>query len=197
MHRIHFTIRRISTADLPTILDAVTETWRIATDAELLNLGLQRIDGDVFSCVEQVRRNPETQEWEPVGHAPVGELLAHGDQRYTKLPDDVKARVLRAEVIAGAEDGLSAVEIAETNLSDQAAAIAEFVGEISGGPLVDLSSPDAAAEEARRLASIPESGVVRKTIPMADVDEGVQIVEATDLIPHGWSGERVSTSRRP
>ena len=189
MHRIHHTLRRIVDADLPKIRDAETGELRQATDDELLNAGLVPVGAGIYSCVEQVRRDPETEEWSSFGHAPVGELLAHGEQRFSQLPDAVKADVLHADVIRAADPEGNAVLITMSAIAEQTEAIEQYVGLVDDAPLVDLTTDAAIASEAQRLASIPDSGVVRASIPMADVDEDVQVVAAANLPPHSWAGE--------
>lgn len=117
MHAIHYTIRRIAAADLPTVRDGGPEstTHRPATDQELLNVGLHRLDGDLFSCVEQYR-GPHSEAFEPHGYVSTGELLTHGHDRYRELPDAIKHRVLRARVTRGAETLL--VPMAEVAATD-------------------------------------------------------------------------------
>lgn len=184
MHRIHYTLRAIAQDDLPKIQDMITGEERVASTAELLNMGIVSVADGIYSCAEQVRQDPETETWASLGPALLGQLLAHGDQRYDRLPEDVRGRVLRARVIADVTGESSALDLAVANVVEQTAAIEEYVGE---GFTVELS----VEEEAARLAAMPGNTIERITIPMADVDEDAHVVEATDLAPQAWAGERI------
>lgn len=212
MHSIHFTIRQIADADLPTVRDLETDATRPANDAELLNLGIQHLHDDVYSCVEQYRRDDDTLEWEAHGHEHAGadeipalsrdnpdfdmsawieeQSIAHGRDRYRTLPVGVRDKVLLARIIRSAIDGSTATELTTASLTAQEKALADNVGMVDGAPLVDLWTPDAGVAEAQRLAQLPDTGLERTSIPMVMVDETVDIIEENGLEPHRWAGER-------
>lgn len=90
MHQIKTSIRRILPGDLP------------STDPqELLNRGIFPLGNDLYSCIHQEVRDPDSLEWVPIeGQALPGEVLSEGTvhERHAKLPADLRAQVLRASV---------------------------------------------------------------------------------------------------
>lgn len=202
MHQVIHTIRRIATADLPKARDLETGgDERPMTPSEMLNVGIQHVADDLYSCVEQQRRDPATLEWKHDGPELPGQTLSAGDveARYRALPAADRRKVLRARVIRS-DGAKSAAELASENVLEQAAMIEEHVGEIETTegtrPLVDFDADDPVVEEALRLSRIPGSGIELHTVTMADVDGPGDVVEATNLIPHSWAGERLPPGGR-
>lgn len=189
MHRINTSIRRIAAADLPTITP-IGEPTRPMNAQELLNTGIQHLSGDFYSCISQDERDDETLEWRPKdGQALPGAVVTQGvlQERYAKLPADVKGKILRASVIrsslGNADDLASAVLI-------QAAEAAEAaVGPVRDGePLIDVADARLVLSEAQRQLGIEGSGFSRTAVQMDAVAVG-DVIEAEDIIPHSWAGE--------
>jgi hypothetical protein len=198
MHRITPTIRRIADAELPQVRDAGSGELRPATDQELLDRGIVHLKDDLYSCVEQQLRDDETLEWSHVGDPLPGQVVTAGDvkERHAKLPADVRGKVLRAQVIRSTDPAVKVLELVEVNLLEQQAAIEAAVGDIlvpdaEPRPLVDFEQPAMILEEAQRLAAMPDNGIERVTVAMADVAGDADVVEVENLIPHAWAGERV------
>lgn len=191
MHQINYTIRQIVEGDLPMVRDSDTDEDRPATDQELLNFGMQHLHDDIYSCVEQYRRDENTLEWNAHGVAPVGAVVVHGPDRYSLLPTGVRGKVMLARVVRSSVDGETPLAIAQANLAEQSNALAENVGPVDGAPLVDLLSDDAAIEEASRLARIRDTGLELAMVPMVVVDPSAHVVEADGIEPHRWAGERL------
>lgn len=189
MHRVLYSIRTVAPSELPTITD-IDGSTRPMTDAELLQIDVHHLHDDVYSCADQERRDPETLEWSVVGVQSPGVAITEGTlrQRHAQLPADVAPKVFRAQVIRSADPAAPAAVVAQANLTEAVAALAEYVGDVDGGPLLDLSGPAAVLEEAQRLVQIPDNGIDRHTVPMIAVDSG-DVVEADRLIPHSWHGE--------
>lgn len=188
MHRIETSIRRIAAADLPTITPIGGAT-RPMNDAELLNMGIQHLSADYYSCIEQHVRDDETLTWAPKeGQALPGTVVSEGllQERHDKLPADVRAKVMKASVIrstlGNADDLVSAV------LLEAAGAAEKAVGMVEGAPLIDVADPEMLLGEAQRQLSIPDSGFTRGTVTMDDMAAG-DVIEAENLIPHSWAGE--------
>jgi len=97
MHKVHFTYRRITSAQLPTVTD-LDGTVRPATDAELLNMGIHRVAPGLYSCVHQEQRQPSGS-WAVVGDPHTGEELSRGllPQRHATLPNHVRAQLMGAD----------------------------------------------------------------------------------------------------
>lgn len=183
MHRILYGYRRIDPDQLPTVRDVETGDLRPMTDGELLNIGLQRIDGDLFAFCEQERREVVDGDkvWMSVGTPLPGTIVTAGDvrERHERLPDSARARVMRAHVYRATDRRRSARALADAEVAKR------------GQPAESPTERRAARlAEARRLAADAESGVVRVTVPMGDVDADEDIVEAEDVIPHMWAGEQ-------
>jgi hypothetical protein len=189
VHKVSYSIRRIVPGELPTARE-LDGTPRPMTTEELLNAGIQHLEGELYSCVDQYRRDPDTLAWSAEGPESPGEVITEGPlrDRHARLPADVRAQVLRAQVIRSADPEAPARALVETTLVEVAAALAEYVGDVAGAPLVDLAGPAAVLEEAQRLVEIPDNGIERTVVPMATVDAG-DVVEADGLIPHTWQGE--------
>lgn len=189
MHRIVYELRTIAASDLPTVIDRGGGP-RIATEEELRNLGLVHLSGDVYECVRQERRDPETLAWSTHGPDLPGVVIAAGSQRerYASVPAEHAADVFRAQVIRSDDPETPAAVAVAENLAEVAATLAEYVGDVDGAPLVDVDSTAATLAEAQRLVEIPGNGIERVTVPMAQVDAG-DVIEAEDLIPHRWQGE--------
>jgi hypothetical protein len=195
MHRIIHTLRQIAAADLPTVtsLDGTTRTM---TAGELLNVGIVHLHDDVYDCVEQHRSDDDeaaatgVRTWAPHGEPLPGTPISAGShrERYARVPAEHAPKVFRAQVIRSADPAAPAATIVTANLTEVATAIAEYVGDVSGAPLVDLSGPAAVLKEAQRLVQIPDNGIDRHVVPMATVDPG-DVVEADRIIPHRWHGE--------
>ena len=62
--------------------------------------------------------------------------------------------------------------------------------------LVDFDAIDPIVEEALRLARIPDNGIELHNVTMEDVDAAGDVVEARNLIPHSWAGERLPPGGR-
>lgn len=189
MHEIRYSIRQIAPAELPTGIDP-DGTARALTEGELLNLGLVHLHDDLYSCVDQYRRDPETLAWSVEGPESPGVVVSQGSlrERHARLPADVAPAVLRAQVIRSADPLAPAAAQVGANLAEVAAALAQYVGDVDGRPLVALDGPVAALEEAQRLVALPDNGIDRHVVPMAVVDAG-DVVEADGLVPHRWHGE--------
>lgn len=188
MHEVRRSIRRIAPSELPTVPgDGAT---RPMTDAELLNVGIAPLGDDLYSCVDQYRRDPETFAWTAEGPESPGVVIAEGSlaDRHARLPAEVAVQVLRAQVIRSDDPATPADATVETNLAEAAAALALNVGDVNGAPLVDLSGPAAVLEEAQRLVEIPGNGIERHLVSMAEVAAG-DVLEADRIIPHAWAGE--------
>jgi hypothetical protein len=80
VHRVIYSIQRITPAQLPTVRDR-DGTARAATDQELLDRGLVHLHSDVYSCVHQERRDPDTLVWAVHDHVHPGTVLAEGSHR--------------------------------------------------------------------------------------------------------------------
>jgi hypothetical protein len=82
MHRIQYAIRQIPADEVPTIPTALDDpTPRPMTAGELLNVGIVHLHDDVYSCVHQERRDPDTLVWAVHDHAHPGTVLAEGSHR--------------------------------------------------------------------------------------------------------------------
>lgn len=194
MHRVEYQIRRIADSELP-IVRYVDGTERTASRAELLNMGIEHLHDDVYSCVEQHESRVENDStgrpqrvW--ASRAPLpGSVVAAGDlrSRHARLPADVRPKVLRSEVFRGTAD--NALLLVATNLNEQLDAIAEYVGATTE-PLLDPTDPETVLNEARRVAALSGNDVRRERVPMAVVDDTADIVESEGHIPHAWAGER-------
>jgi hypothetical protein len=188
MHQVKTSYRRIPPTDLPTVTP-IGEAARPMNDQELLNAGIVHISGDIYSCIHQEERDEDTLEWRPKdGQSLPGTVITEGvlADRHAKLPSDVRSQVMRAQIIRSKTG--SAKAAVSTNLAELSAVLANTVGLIDGAPLVDTTSQDAQLEEAQRLIGVPDSGLEREFVSMADVVDG-DIVEADSLIPHSWAGE--------
>jgi hypothetical protein len=130
----------------------------------------------------------------------LGSVLAHGDvrERHAMLPAMVRQQVLRADVLRAADSTTTVHDIVDAALVEQMAILEEFVGSVERDvapdvteltPLVDLETPSAAVSEARRLAQLPDGGIVRVRVPMAEVDLATELVDVDGIIPHRWAGE--------
>jgi hypothetical protein len=189
MHQIKTSIRQIASADLPTVTP-IGEATRPMNDQELLNAGIQHISGDLYSCIHQEERDPETLAWAPKdGRSLPGTVVSEGflQERHDKLPAGVRSQVMRARVIRST-GSLSAKDTTASSLAEVGAVLESSVGLVDGAPLVDTTSQEAQLAEAQRLAAIPDSGLERELVAMADVSAG-DMVEAEGLIPHSWAGE--------
>ena len=174
MHRVTTSIRRIDPAEMAGI-----------SDQELLNRGLVPLGNDLYSCITQEERDPDSLAWQPKdGQTLPGTVIRQGllEERHAKLPTAIKPLVMRARIL---KDGK---RLASESLAALAAELLESVGSVEGAPLIDTESPEAIAAEARRLAEVPGSGVSRGLVPMADVTQD-DLTEAEGLIPHSWAGE--------
>jgi hypothetical protein len=189
MHRVTYCIREILAAELPTITD-VEGITRPATEAELLNLGVHSLGHDLFECVSQERRDPDTFAWALHDEPHAGLVIAEGSHRcrYGSVPAEHAPKVFRAQVIRSTDPAEPAATVAQANVAEAEAALAEYVGDVAGAPLVDLAGPSAALEEAQRLVAMPNNGIERHVVPMISVDPG-DVVEAQGLVPHRWQGE--------
>lgn len=169
MHRIIPSIRRIQTTDLPTVTP-VGEPTRPATDQELLNLGIAHIGGDLYSCIHQEQTN-EAGEWFKISEPHPGVEVSSGSvkDRYAALHPDDKALVLHAAVVRDIPLPLQAAREAVAM-----AARTPIAATLDAG-VVEEGSP------------APTQEVLR--VPLKDVLPG-DVVQATNLIPHSWSGER-------
>ena len=100
MHQVKYTYRRILPSEIPTVIPDGEEDARPMTDAELLNMGMARVGGDIFSCIHQEERDPHTLEWRAHVTHP-GEVLSEGSfrERHARLPADVRTQVTVARVI--------------------------------------------------------------------------------------------------
>ena len=188
MHKISTSVREIKPAELPTVRD-MDGTVRPATDQDLLNMGIQHLSADYYSCIHQEERDPETLTWAPKeGQSLPGTVISEGllQERHDKLPADVRAKVMKASVIrstlGNADDLVSAV------LLDAAAAADKAVGMVEGAPLIDVAAPELLLLKAQRQVSIPDSSFTRETVAMDDMAAG-DVIEAENLIPHSWAGE--------
>jgi hypothetical protein len=198
-HRIHYALRFIAPADLPTTTDIGSDTPRPCTDQELANQDIFRLpEPDHYSVAHQLRRDDHlfidtgVEQWDWHSGAPmVGTLITQGPTRYKDLPVDLKPKIHLAHVIRATTEGQTAIGIAQANVTAQSTAIAENVGDVNGAPLVDLSGPDLAPEEAKRLASIAGTGLERATIQMALADPAAHVVELDLIEPHRFAGERL------
>lgn len=184
MHQLKISIRKILPAEIPTVTP-IGEPPRPMNAQELLNLGIVPLGNDLYSCVHQEERDPETLEWRPrPGQNLLGEAVSEGllHDRHARLPGDVRSLVLRAQVLKKGKDAATA------NLTELAGVLETEVGLVDGVPFVETGTDEAVLVEAQRLASVPDSGVSRELVAMADVD-AADLVEAEGLIPHSWSGE--------
>lgn len=188
MHRISTSIREIAPADLPKVRD-MEGVERTATDAELLNMGIQRINGDLFSCIEQSVRDDETLQWKPKDQPLPGTVITEGNlkDRHDKLPSEVRGKILKASVIRsslGNADDLASAVLIEAAEEAEAA-----VGPVRDGePLIDVADARMVLSEAQRQLEIEGSGFSREAVPMDDVAVG-DVIEAEGIIPHSWAGE--------
>ena len=188
MHRIVTSIKKILPAELPTITP-IGESPRPMNDQDLLNMGIQHISGDYYSCIHQEERDEETLTWRPKeGQSLPGTVVSEGflQERHDKLPPDVRSQIMKASVIrstlGNADDLASAVLLEAAGAADKA------VGVVDGAPLLDVSHPDLLLGEAQRLVAVPDSGFTRETVAMKDVAIG-DVVEQEDIVPHQWLGE--------
>lgn len=100
MHVVKYTIRTILPAELPTVREP-GGTTRPATEGELLNLGLVPLGNDLYSCVDQYRRDPDTLTWRAEGPESPGTIVSEGSlrERHARLPADVRGKILRARIV--------------------------------------------------------------------------------------------------
>lgn len=189
MHKIQTSIREIAPADLPKVhdLDGIERT---ATDAELLNMGIQHIRDDLYSCIHQEERDPETLVWQPKeGQALPGVVITEGNlkDRHDKLPTEVRGKILKASVIRSSLG--NADDLASAVLIEAAEAAEAAVGPVrDGAPLIDVADARMVLSEAKRQLEIEDSGFTREAVPMDDVAVG-DVIEAEGIIPHSWAGE--------
>jgi hypothetical protein len=191
LHHVTYTLRTIAPEELPTAPTSFEDpTPRALTEQELLDRGLVRLHDDLFECVEQSRRDPETLAWAPHGPPLPGTPIAAGPhrQRYGSVPAAHAPHVFRAQVIRSDDPASPAAAVAAGIVAEVAAELATAVGDVNGAPLLDLTHPDAVLEAAQRLVEIPGNGVERTVVPMIAVDAG-DVVEADGIIPHRWHGE--------
>jgi hypothetical protein len=94
MHSIAYSVRRIAPSELPTVRD-LDGTVRPATAQELLNMDIAHLTGDLYSCADQQRRDPDTLAWSVVGVPSPGTVLSEGSlrERHARLPADVQAQL--------------------------------------------------------------------------------------------------------
>lgn len=179
MHRITYSIRQIAPADLPA-----------SSPDALLNIGILHLADDLYSCVHQERRNPDTLAWEVHGAILPGVAVSDGSlrARHARLPAAMAGTVLRAQVIRASDPEVNVAMLVLETLAEVDATLATVVGDVAGAPLLDMSRPSAVLEEAQRLLEVPGSGIERRAVSMVAVAVG-DVVEATGLIPHCWAGE--------
>lgn len=200
MHEIIYSIRQIPTDQLPTLLvdDVDSTERRLASDAELLNMGLQRLHDDVFSCAEPFdsRIEPDASGrphriFFPVGDALPGERLSAGTviDRHESLPIEYRPKVFRADAFRATALGGSAIEIVASVLNEQVAAIEEYVGE-TPIPILDPTTEATVITEAERIAALPDRELARNIVPMITINPAADLVVEDGLIPHVWAGER-------
>lgn len=201
MHAVQRAYRRIADAELPQTRDIATGELRPCTDQELADMDIIHVADDIYLCAEQLRRDPDTLEWAHHDTPKPGAVLSQGDlrERHVGLSAPVRGRVMRARVIRSPDPAVNALEVAEANLVEQAAAIEEFVGAVEAvegvgaatRPLVDFDSASVLLEEGRRLAAAPDNDIACVTVCMDEIDAGGDIVEADYLIPMAFAGERI------
>lgn len=182
MHRIQYGYRRIDPDQLPTVRDFETGDPRAMSDGELLNIGLHRIDGDLFAfCVQERRELVDGDRiWKPAGSPLPGTVVSVGDvrERHERLPAEVRARIMRAHVYRATDRRNTARALADAEVAKR--------GQAAPTP---AERKAAVLAEARTLAR-DSKGVVRVTVPMADVDPDGDVVEAEEVVPHAWAGEQ-------
>lgn len=143
MHQVKTSIRRILPAELPTVTP-IDEAPRTMNDQELLNAGLQRISGDIFSCIYQEERDEETFEWRPrFGQSLPGTVIAEGLllERHAKLPADVRAEVMRSVVRRVVDD-------IPPDLPEGSLAVSEVVVDVITLPMSEVRDTDVVDETA-------------------------------------------------
>ncbi|MGK2933700.1 MAG: hypothetical protein ACSLFE_00445 [Gemmatimonadaceae bacterium] len=97
MHKVTHSVRRILPAELPTVTP-LDGTERAMNEQEMLNIGVARIRGDIYSCAVQ-ENTEDGRTWKPAVALP-GVELSRGRpaDRYRQLPAAVRAEVLNAQV---------------------------------------------------------------------------------------------------
>ncbi len=98
MHRVTHSIRRITSAGLPTVTPLDGSGARPMNEQELLNLGVARIRSDVYSCCVQ-EQTEDGRTWTPAVVLP-GIELSRGrpKDRFRRLPAAVRAEIMNAQV---------------------------------------------------------------------------------------------------
>lgn len=120
MHRVTHCIRRITPAEIPTVTPLDGSAPRPMNEQELLNLGVVRIRGDVYSCCVQENAD-DGRTWTPAVALP-GVELSRGrpKERFRQLPAGVRAEVLNAQVErttgAGAKRKTETVTVRESEI---------------------------------------------------------------------------------
>lgn len=220
MHQILFTVREVLPADLPAVRDT-DATERPATDAELLNLGLQRLAGDLFSCAEQYRSDDddiveladgrrERAWWHERDDGP----WASEDEklRYPRSPElcarkfgpgqllthgQIRARFNQLDherrrlALRARVIRSESVNVRETVEASLKEQRQAFLAHV-GEVRADLASERALRAEARRLAALPSNDLQPVMVPEADVLDGDDVIEEAGIIPHSWAGEPVA-----
>lgn len=119
MHRVTSRIREILPADLPMVPDPDGPA-RAATEAELLNLGIAHLDGDLYECREQENNyyaaglglSPQTAPMVPLVELK-GRVLSEGavQPRHDRLSASVKVDLWRAMVRRGTGKDAKLLEV--------------------------------------------------------------------------------------
>jgi hypothetical protein len=218
MHHVICCIREILPAELPKARD-LDGTERVPTDAELLNLGLQRIGPDLYSCVEQYRSDDVLLEadgrtsrvWWP--ERDDGPWASEAEKRsYPRSPEECARNMGLGTLLTHGQLRVRYAKLALTRpgahkqvmrarvIRSETVNVQETVDsslaeqqaafmEHVGEVRADLASDRAKLAEARRLAALPGNDIQAAVVPEAEVLAGDDVVEESGIIPHAWAGE--------
>jgi hypothetical protein len=196
MHNVRYTIRHIAPSDLPKVRDERTRKNRVATRDELLNLGIQPLGNDLYSCVEQLTSDDRTdvsrntrgelhRRWSPVGDAPPGTVLSEGPlyERHARLPEAIRAKILQAYVLRATKKRENARRIVDERLAARRRSRTKRTAD------ADRDVRLIEVEEAHAAAADPMNSLQIVHIPMAHIDRERDVVLEEHVIPHRWAGE--------
>lgn len=119
MHRVTHCIRRIAPAEVPTVTPLDGSAPRPMNEQELVNIGVVRVRGDIYSCAVQ-EQSEDGRTW--TGPQLPGVELSRGklNERFRQLPAAVRAQLLNARVErttgAGAKRKTETITVRESEI---------------------------------------------------------------------------------